>query len=168
MSVSSQLMLTSVDYPDSLLTTAFAHFLQHSWLHSTAMPYFGKPFTKFDVHGDFSKDEKTKTAREVSIKVVMTEGNFWILFTLPWGCFLPVWGCFDGLGKWGYLHHQIYDLWLLRITEDSTAVMPRLNNVDYLYVGFFVFSIRWTVTIGAKGLCFWLLFSSVMLQYHCK
>lgn len=165
MSVSSQLMLTSVDYPDSLLTTDFARFLQHSWLHSTAMPYFGKPFIKFDVHGDFNKDEKkTKIAWEVSIKVVMTEGSFWILFTLPWGCFLPVWGCSDGLRKWWYLHHQVYDSWPLRITEDSTAVMPRLNNVGYWYVGFFVFSIRWTVTIGAKGLCFWLLFTSIMLQ----
>lgn len=41
------------------------------------MPYFGKPFIKFDVHGDFNKDEKkTKIAWEVSIKVVMTEGSF--------------------------------------------------------------------------------------------
>ena len=128
-----------------------------------SLPCFGKSFTKFDVHSDFNKDEKKrKTAWEVNVKAAMTEGIFWILFTLPWGHFLPVWGCSAG-GENEVLQVIRYTR-PLRMTKDSIEVMPRLKNVGYWYAGFFIFSIRWTVTIGAKGLWFWFLFSSIMFQ----
>lgn len=169
-------MLTSVDY--SLLTTIFAHFLQHSCLHSTATPYFWKSFTKFDTHDDFNKDGKKRNlACIVSIRAFMTKflSSFWIFFTLQWRHSAHLW-----LSCWnmrlstspdiGSISSNIWYMsmayqWIFQKSDAKTAKCG-------LYTGLTSFSIWWTVTLGAKGLCFWLLYFRIILYveictYHC-
>lgn len=166
-------MLTSVDY--SFLTKIFAHFLQHSCLHSTATPYFLKFSTVFDTHDDFNKVKRRERwlAQFLSKPLRLSFlSSFWPFFTLPWRLFYsahPWLSCCNmrlsaspdtGSTSSNIWYMSITYHWIIQKHDAKTAKCG-------LYTGLTIFSVWWTVTLAAKGLCFWLLYSRIILQYHC-